>query len=196
MQVVLLVFGRMALRTWRRSAPSARIPLSVSTKYGTVYITPNFAAAAHIAQAGADIIGIDATRRPRDGEPIDQLIARIRQKLQREVFADVSTVEEGRAAHAAGATYIATTLAGYTEETAAGKGEGPDLELLSALVAAIDGPVVAEGRFDTPALVAEAFKRGAHAVVVGTAITNPREITKRFVEAATPWASAVNKDGS
>ena len=86
--------------------------------------------------------------------------------------------------HAAGATYVATTLAGYTEETAARKTGGPDLELLSALVA--DGrrcPVVAEGRFDTPELVAEAFRRGAHAVVVGTAITNPREITKKFVQA-------------
>jgi putative N-acetylmannosamine-6-phosphate epimerase len=29
--------------------------------------------------------------------------------------------------------------------------------------------------------VAEALRRGAHAVVVGTAITNPRDITRRFV---------------
>lgn len=149
-----------------------------------VHITPNFAAASRIAHAGADIIGIDATRRPRDGEDIDRLIARIRQELQREVFADVSTLDEGRAAHAAGATYVATTLSGYTAETADRKDLGPDLGLLSALVAAIDGPVVAEGRFDTPELVSEAFRRGAHAVVVGTAITNPRDITKKFVEAA------------
>lgn len=161
-----------------------------------VYITPNFGAAARIARAGADIIGVDATRRPRDGESVDQLIARIRQELGREVFADVATLEEGRAARAAGATYIATTLSGYTEETAASRDAGPDLELLSALVAIGDGPVVAEGRFDTPLLVAEAFKRGAHAVVVGTAITNPREITRKFVEAAVPWASAPNDDAS
>ena len=154
-----------------------------------VYITPNFDSAARIAQAGADIIGTDATRRPRDGEPVDVLISRIRTDLHREVFADVSAIDEGRAAHAAGATYIATTLAGYTDETAAGKDKGPDLELLSALVAALDGPIIAEGRFDTPELVSEAFRRGAYAVVVGTAITNPREITKRFVEAAAAWAT-------
>jgi glycosyltransferase involved in cell wall biosynthesis len=59
----------------------------------------------------------------------------------------------------------------------------------SALVSAIPAPVVAEGRFDTPELVAEAFRRGAHAVVVGTAITNPREITRRFVQATQPGAS-------
>ena len=151
-----------------------------------VYITPGFEAAAQIARAGADIIGLDATPRPRDGEPVDRLIRRIRAELGKEVFADIATLEEGRAAHAAGATYVATTLAGYTEETASRKSEGPDLELLSALVAELPVPIVAEGRFDTPDLVAEAFLRGAHAVVVGTAITNPREITRKFVQAIRP----------
>jgi putative N-acetylmannosamine-6-phosphate epimerase len=148
-----------------------------------VYITPGFAQAEQIARAGADIIGLDATPRPRDGEPVEHLIGRVRAELGREVFADIATLQEGRAAHAAGATYVATTLAGYSEETASRKAQGPDLELLSALVAEISAPVVAEGRFDTPELVAEAFRRGAHAVVVGTAITNPREITKKFVRA-------------
>jgi len=149
-----------------------------------VYITPDFTQAAEIARAGADIIGLDATPRPRDGEAVEHLIGRIRSELGREVFADIATLDEGRAAHAAGATYVATTLSGYTEETASGRTEGPDLELLSALVPEIPAPIVAEGRFDTPELVAEAFRRGAHAVVVGTAITNPREITRKFVRAA------------
>jgi N-acylglucosamine-6-phosphate 2-epimerase len=148
-----------------------------------VYITPGFAQAAEIARAGADIVGLDATPRPRDGEPVERLIGRIRAELGKEVFADIATLEEGRAAHAAGATYIATTLSGYTEETASRKTSGPDLDLLSALVAELPVHIVAEGRFDTPELAAEAFRRGAHAVVVGTAITNPREITKKFVQA-------------
>src|SRR6478735_5067844 len=153
-----------------------------------VYITPGFAQAAQVAGAGADVVGIDATPRPRNGEPVERLIGRIQSELGREVFADIATLEEGRAACAAGATYVATTLAGYTEETAAHKTAGPDLELLSALVAEVPAPIVAEGRFDTPDLVAEAFRRGAHAVVVGTAITNPREITKRFVQAVS-WVN-------
>jgi N-acylglucosamine-6-phosphate 2-epimerase len=148
-----------------------------------VYITPGFAQAAEIAAARADIIGLDATPRPRDGEPVERLIGRIRSELGKEVFADIATLEEGRAAHAAGATYVATTLSGYTEETASRKTSGPDLDLLSALAAELPVPIVAEGRFDTPDLAAEAFRRGAHAVVVGTAVTNPREITKKFVQA-------------
>jgi len=154
-----------------------------------VYITPDFGDAARIARAGADIIGLDATARPRNGEPVERLIARIRTELGKEVFADIATLEEGRAACAHGATYVASTLSGYTEETAARKGEGPDLELLEALVSALPVPVVAEGRFDTPELVAEAFRRGAHAVVVGTAITNPREITKKFIRATPAWSA-------
>ncbi|KLK91104.1 N-acetylmannosamine-6-phosphate 2-epimerase [Microvirga vignae] len=150
----------------------------------SVYITPGFENAEQIAKAGADIIGIDATPRPRDGDPVERLIARIRNELTKEVFADIATLDEAKAAYAYGATYVATTLSGYTEETTMRRGEGPDLELLEALIAALPVPIVAEGRFDTPELVAEAFKRGAHAVVVGTAITNPREITKKFVRAA------------
>ncbi|MFC4171774.1 N-acetylmannosamine-6-phosphate 2-epimerase [Microvirga sp. GCM10011540] len=153
-----------------------------------VYITPDFENAAAVARAGADVIGIDATPRPRNGESVERLIARIRGELGREVFADIATLEEGRAAHAYGATYVATTLSGYTDETIERRAAGPDLDLLSALVGAVPVPVIAEGRFDTPDLVTAAFERGAHAVVVGTAITNPREITKKFAQAAEFWA--------
>ena len=43
-------------------------------------------------------------------------------------------------------------------------------------------PIVAEGRYNTPKLAAEAIKRGAHAVVVGTAINRVEEITNFFVK--------------
>jgi putative N-acetylmannosamine-6-phosphate epimerase len=153
-----------------------------------VYITPNFDSAARIAGAGADIVALDGTARPRDGEPVEHLIRRILDELSREVFADISTLEEGMAAAKAGATYVATTLSGYTTDTEATRSPGPDLALVRALAAELDIPVIAEGRFDTPDLVAAAFDAGAHAVVVGTAITNPREITRKFAAAASPHA--------
>ncbi|MGO4666757.1 N-acetylmannosamine-6-phosphate 2-epimerase [Bosea sp. 2RAB26] len=146
-----------------------------------VYITPDFAAAALIAAAGADIIALDATARPRDGEPLGVLIARIRGELGKPVFADCATFEDGVRAARLGADYIATTLSGYTDETAALKAAGPDIALIAALAGAISTPIVAEGRFERPEQLDAAFAAGAHAVVVGTAITNPREITRRFV---------------
>ncbi len=146
-----------------------------------VYITPGFADAAAL---DAEIVAVDATERARDGEAAEVLIGRIRAELGREVLADVATLGEALAAERAGATYVATTLAGYTDGRA--RTEGPDFALLAELIAACGVPVVAEGRFETPAQVARAFAMGAHAVVVGTAITNPREITRRFVGACAP----------
>jgi N-acylglucosamine-6-phosphate 2-epimerase/N-acetylmuramic acid 6-phosphate etherase len=150
-----------------------------------VYITPNFAAAAAIVGAGADVVALDCTMRPRDGEAPSVLVRRIREELGVEVFADISTLDEGLAAADMGADYVATTLSGYTAATEP-RPEGPDLRLIEALVARIAAPVVAEGRFNTPALVRQGFAAGAHAVVVGTMITNPREITRRFVSEGVP----------
>lgn len=147
-----------------------------------VYITPGFADAAAIVAAGCDVVALDATSGTRDGEAPGLLIPRIRAELGVAVMADIATLEEGLAAAAMGADYVGTTLAGYTPARAATT--GPDLELLRELVARCPVPVVAEGRFETPAQVAQAFALGAHAVVVGTAITNPREITRRFAAAA------------
>ncbi|CAH2603795.1 putative N-acetylmannosamine-6-phosphate 2-epimerase [Rhodovastum atsumiense] len=147
-----------------------------------VTITPDFESAYAVAEAGADIIALDATARARRGEPAATLIRRIRGELGHEVLADVSTLEEALAAERAGATWVATTLAGYTDAPVP---EEPDFNLLEALVAHCRAKVVAEGRYRTPAQVARAFAIGAHAVCVGTAITDPRGLTQRFV-AATP----------
>lgn len=147
-----------------------------------VYITPGFDDAGAIVAAGCDVVALDATSGRRDGEAVETLIARIRRELGVAVMADIATVAEGVAAAALGADYVGTTLAGYTPARAASV--GPDLALLGELVARCPVPVVAEGRFETPEQVARAFELGAFAVVVGTAITNPREITRRFAAMA------------
>jgi N-acylglucosamine-6-phosphate 2-epimerase/N-acetylmuramic acid 6-phosphate etherase len=144
-----------------------------------VYITPDFAAAEALAQAGADIIALDCTPRPRKGDDPAELVRRIRDELGLEVFADISTLDEGLAAEGMGATYISTTLSGYTEYTEP-KPEEPDLALVTALARRVSTPIVAEGRYNTPELARAALDAGAHAVVVGTMITNPREITRAF----------------
>ena len=122
------------------------------------------------------------TRLPSDPETI---IRHIRDTLKLETFADISTLEEGLAAEQMGATYVSTTLSGYTAYTEP-KPETPDLELIASLSARLTIPVVAEGRFNTPDLARAALDAGAYAVVVGTMITNPREITKAFVRGLRP----------
>ena len=148
-----------------------------------VYITPELRDAGEIATAGADAIALDATLRPRAGGlSAADFIARLRTDLAIPLLADVDGFEAGVAAREAGADAVATTLSGYTGGAVP---EQPDLELVRRLAAALDCPVVAEGRYASPELVRAAFQAGAHAVVVGTAITDPLTLTRRFA-AGTP----------
>ncbi|HEX4840689.1 MAG TPA: N-acetylmannosamine-6-phosphate 2-epimerase [bacterium] len=153
----------------------------VWTPESPVYITPTFADAQAVVAAGADIIALDATSRlRRGGERLEDLIPKIKDVLGRPVMADVATVEEGVRAAALGADLVATTLSGYTDAGPAP--EEPDLDLVRNLSRVLRVPVVAEGRYRTPAQVREALRAGAFAVVVGRAITDPLMLTRAFIE--------------
>ncbi|GIH17168.1 N-acetylmannosamine-6-phosphate 2-epimerase [Rugosimonospora africana] len=148
-----------------------------------LFITPTYADAEQVVAAGASIVATEGTARPRpDGQNLATLIRQIHDRLGVPVMADVDSVESGLYAHRAGADLLASTLSGYTTDRAAAP-DGPDIDLVAALAAATPLPVVAEGRIWTPEHVSAALAAGAHAVVVGTAITNPLEITRRFVSA-------------
>jgi N-acylglucosamine-6-phosphate 2-epimerase len=149
-----------------------------------VRITPTLEHALLVAGAGADLIAIDATLRPHPDGSMEELIEQIHRRSGLPVLADVSTLDEGLAAAACGAEFVATTLSGYTADSPTPI--GPDFTLLMQLVAALgplDIPVIAEGRIATPEQATQALALGAHAVVVGSAITRPQWITARFVEA-------------
>ena len=146
-----------------------------------VYITPSFEMAREIVAAGTDIVTLDGTLRPRrSGITLRDLIKRIKEELGVMVMADISTEEEGKTAADYGADLIATTLAGFTPYST--QQREPDFELVEKLAGSLDLPVVAEGRIWTIEHMQEAFSRGAYAVVIGTAITNPMAVTERFVE--------------
>lgn len=172
---------------------STKIPVIGLTKaqeipYGErlrrVYITPSFEDAQAIADAGAEIIALDATGRLRkDGLSLKETIDLIHNELKKPVWADVATCAEGVLAAELGADIISTTLFGYTEETIVPADHGPALCLLAELKRYILTPVVLEGRVWYPDEVRQAFDSGAHAVVVGSAITRPKLITERFVRA-------------
>jgi N-acylglucosamine-6-phosphate 2-epimerase len=153
-----------------------------------VYITPELEDALAVAEAGADLVAVDATERARpDGRRGAEFVAALAAELTGRIVADVDRLSAGVAAAEAGAAAVATTLSGYTSATApAADGPAPpDVALVADLAAELDVPVLAEGRYATPADVRAAFAAGAFAVVVGTAITDPRALTRRLA-AATP----------
>lgn len=146
-----------------------------------VYITPNIKDVIELVEAGADVIATDATKRKRpNNEKLQDLIKYIHIN-KRLAMADISTLEEGLNAKELGADIISTTLAGYTLESANSPANEPDFELLKQLVEQTQLPVVLEGRIWEPEQVNKAFELGAHCVVIGSAITRPQLITKRFV---------------
>lgn len=148
-----------------------------------VFITPTLEHAVAVAEAGAHVVAIDGTRRPRpDGLTLAQTVAGLHERVPGIlVMADCGSLDDALAAQAAGVDVLGTTLAGYSGERP--KTHGPDLDLLDEMVAQCALPVMVEGRVHTPAQAAEAIARGAFAVCVGTAITHPTTITTWFSDA-------------
>lgn len=143
-----------------------------------VYITPLLDDVRSLASAGADVIAFDATDRPRPVS-VANIVADI-VRLGKIGMADISTLEEARQAIAAGVHFVGTTLSGYTPYTTASA--TPDFALMRDLAAA-GIPFVAEGRIWEPEQARHAIEIGATFVVVGSAITRPDEITRRFADA-------------
>lgn len=145
-----------------------------------VYITPGCEEARAVAIAGADLVALDATDRPRPwGEKLGDIIAFIHNKLGKLVVADIDTMENAILAQQLGADFIATTLYGYTEKT---KGlTPPNFEFIAQLVKTVDKPVICEGGIKTPAEAKRALQLGCFCVVVGTAITGVDLLAQQFV---------------
>lgn len=158
--------------------------------HSPVYITPTWDDVAACTAAGADIVALDATDRPRpDGLTVREIVQRVRATSDVLLMADVAQLSEGEQAAALGFDLVSTTLAGYTGDSF--PMAGPDFALLSALAQGVDVPVVAEGRFTTPEQAKDALQCGAWAVCVGKAITDPEFITGQFIRVLSNTSGAV-----
>ncbi|MBZ9812102.1 N-acetylmannosamine-6-phosphate 2-epimerase [Mesorhizobium sp. CA7] len=147
-----------------------------------VYITPTLDDVAAVIEAGADIVAIDATRRPRPAE-LTAMFSAIAAK-GRLSMGDVATLDEGKRALDAGADLVSTTMAGYTDYSS--DQHGPAFALMEELAGA-GVPFVAEGRIWSPQEAVRCFELGARFIVVGGAITRPDAITRRFAEEVAAW---------
>lgn len=147
-----------------------------------VRITPLIEDVEALADAGADIIAIDATDRPRPCDFADQVTRA--KELGCFVMADCASLADGHAAHRLGCEIIGSTLSGYTGDV---EPVDPDLDLVEAMND--EGfCVMAEGRIRHPEQARLAIERGAWCVTVGSAITRQEHITGWFVEAIAPTA--------
>ena len=148
-----------------------------------VYITPTKVEVDALVACDVAIIAVDATDRIRPNNiALDDFFKEIRTCYPDQLFmADCSTYEEGLHAAELGFDLIGTTLHGYTSYTKEAK--LPNYELIERLVNNCGKPVIAEGGIWNPNQLRKVMDLGCLAAVVGTAITRPMDITKRFVKA-------------
>ena len=147
-----------------------------------VYITPTLRHALAVVNAGADVVAIDATNRPRpDGRTFAETVAALRERAETLVMADCMTIDDIRGAVACGCDLVSTTLSHNKPAIETTLDEGPDVALLAQATAEFpDVPIICEGHVHTPADAKAAIDAGAWAVVVGTAITHPTSLTSWF----------------
>jgi len=144
-----------------------------------VVITPLLEHVYQLLEAGVDLIAVDATLRKRiDGVLGNDFVSQAK-AVGAQVVADIDNLESAIAAEKSGAIAVFTTLSGYTNGPVP---EQPDLDLIKSCVNHCAVPVVAEGRYNSPELVSQAFQAGAWSVCVGSAITDPWLSTKRFIK--------------
>lgn len=147
-----------------------------------VYITPTMESVDTLVDIGCEIVALDATHRKNHlGKYAWELIPEIKAKYpDLVVMADIATLEDATYASKAGADIISTTLSGYTEKSLDRK-ISADFQLIKDIRAHLNVFINAEGRLWTREDALHAFECGADTVVIGTAITSPLGITKRFV---------------
>ena len=149
-----------------------------------VYITPTMKEIDELMEVKPEIIAVDATISLRPGNvTLDEFYHQIREKYPEQLLmADCSTVEEALHADELGFDFIGTTMVGYTEQSKGDRIEANDFEIIRTILSKVKHHVIAEGNINTPEKARRVVELGCYSVVVGSIITRPQLITKKFVD--------------
>ena len=161
--------------------PQVNVPIIAILKRdlpdSPIRITPFLADIEALAENGADIIAVDGTQRVRPVTIADAL-AKIHQ-LGCLAMAYCSNLQEGLYCQQLGFDIVGRTMSGHTGGPIP---QAPDFQLVKDFKAA-GMRVMAEGRYNTPELAAQAITCGADFVTVGSALTRLEHLTSWFTEA-------------
>jgi len=146
-----------------------------------VFITPTLKEVTELVNIGVDIIAIDATRRQRpDGLSTIEFLQKIKCQFPDIILmGDCADLEDVRLAMKY-CNFIGTTLHGYTEYTNGFDISSNNFNYMKKIIELSIKPVIAEGKINTPEKARQCLDLGAWCIVVGGAITRPKEITENF----------------
>lgn len=148
-----------------------------------VFMTPTMKEVDEVIKAGADIVAIDGTDRMINGQKANEIIVEIKKKYPEIVMlADVRDEVDALKSLELGADMVAPTF--YRFKKDAKSSDLPDWEMFAKMCKLCKGKglVLMEGKVWTPDDAIRAFHYGAYAVVVGSAITRPHLIARRFYD--------------
>lgn len=150
-----------------------------------IYITPTMKEIRELMEVKPEIIALDATDRLRpQGKTLDQFFAEIKAEFPDVLLmADCSTYEECIHADELGFDFIGTTMVGYTPESKHLKIDEDDFKILRDVLANVKHRVICEGNIDSPQKARRVIDLGSFCVVVGSSITRPQLITKKYAQA-------------
>ncbi|MEA4968003.1 MAG: N-acetylmannosamine-6-phosphate 2-epimerase [Bacteroidaceae bacterium] len=157
----------------------------IMTEGNDVYITPTIEAVDTLVNIGCEIVALDGTKRINAyGKNGWDLIREVKSKYpELLIMADIADLEDAIKSSEAGADIVSTTLSGYTDYTKANT-KICDFDLILKIKRnKVNAFIIAEGKIWNIEDAIKAFDCGADSIVVGTAITSPIGITKRYVTA-------------
>lgn len=165
-----------------------------------VYITPTMNEVEKLVAVGVDIIALDSTNRIRPNMMrLVDFVNEIKSKYPNQLLmADCATIDDVKLAIDCEFDIISSTLVGYTQESSNTSIEENNFQLLKKMQKLTQENgiyFIAEGNIDTPEKVHEVLKYGVDSVVVGSMITRPQIITKKFVSAINSEINFVDLDG-
>lgn len=160
---------------------SIRIIPEEFDKKRDVIITPTILAAETACDLGVDILSFDCTiRNNRSYEYLKDFIKSLKIICDIPLMAEISTLEEAVFAAENEVDIISTSLSRDVEGVEFIN--KPDKKIVENISKITNIPINSEGKITNYKEAVDLLKAGAYSVTVGSAITRPQTITKRFVD--------------
>lgn len=178
------------IKSIKNLVANTNIPIigSIKQQYNNsqVFITPTLKEVDQLIELDVDCIAIDATNRKRPNESLEEIVKYCKLKAPNKlIMAECAILEDVIRAEKLDFDLIGTSLRGNTDNSKGFSSIENNYHFIRECLDYVKKPIIAQGGIWQPFQVKDLLDLGCFAVVVGSAITKPKEITKHFLKALT-----------